>query len=92
VGVRQFAERTAINTLVQGSAADLIKVAIVRLEAWLAREHVPASMILQVHDELVSEADAGAAEDATAVIREEMESVVPLAVDIRAGESWAALH
>src|SRR6185295_13840015 len=58
-GVRQFAERTAINTPVQGSAADLIKLAMVRLEARLGREHLPAAMILQVHDELVFEADAG---------------------------------
>jgi DNA polymerase-1 len=93
-GVRQFAERTAINTPVQGSAADLIKLAMVRLEARLAREHVPAVMILQVHDELVLEADADAAETAIAVIRDEMERVVPLnvplQVDIGAGPNWAA--
>jgi len=95
-GVRQFAERTAINTPVQGSAADLIKLAMVRLEARLARERVPAAMILQVHDELVFEVDAAAVETATAVIRAEMESVVPLAVpldvDVRAGQSWADAH
>ena len=95
-GVRQFAERTAINTPVQGSAADLIKLAMVRLEARLGREQVPAAMILQVHDELVFEADASAADQAAAVIREEMESVMPLAVpltvDIRIGASWADTH
>ena len=93
-GVRQFAERTAINTPVQGSAADLIKLAMVRLEARLARERLPAAMILQVHDELVLEADAGAVEAAIAVIRDEMERVVPLRVplqvDIGAGANWAA--
>jgi DNA polymerase-1 len=93
-GVRQFAERTAINTPVQGSAADLIKLAMVRLEARLAREHVRAAMILQVHDELVIEADADAADAAIAVIRDEMERVmplrVPLQVDIGAGPNWAA--
>jgi DNA polymerase-1 len=95
-GVRQFAERTAINTPVQGSAADLIKLAMVRLEDRLAREGVPAMMILQVHDELLFEVDAAAVETATAVIREEMESVmelrVPLRVDVRAGLSWAEAH
>ncbi len=95
-GVRQFAERTAINTPVQGSAADLIKLAMVKLEARLERERMPAAMILQVHDELVFEADAGAVEEATALIRTEMESVmplaVPLAVDVRAGASWAETH
>lgn len=93
-GVRQFAERTAINTPVQGSAADLIKLAMVRLEARLARERVAATMILQVHDELVFEADAATVDAAIAVIREEMEHVmplrVPLRVDIGAGPNWAA--
>ena len=95
-GVRQFAERTAINTPVQGSAADLIKLAMVKLEECLAAERLPAAMILQVHDELVFEADAAAAEAAVAVIRHEMESVMPLAVpltvDIRTGHSWAEAH
>ena len=95
-GVRQFAERTAINTPVQGSAADLIKLAMVRLEARLARERVPAAMILQVHDELVFEVDEAAVDDTMTLIRAEMESVmalrVPLKVDIRAGLSWAEAH
>jgi DNA polymerase I len=95
-GVRQFAERTAINTPVQGSAADVIKLAMVRLEARLEREAVPAAMILQVHDELVFEVDEAAVEAATVVIREEMESVmplvVPLRVDVHAGANWAAAH
>jgi len=95
-GLRSFAERTAINTPVQGSAADLIKLAMVRLEARLPREGAPAAMILQVHDELVFEADAARVEQATAIIKEEMEQVmplaVPLAVDIRAGQSWDEVH
>jgi len=92
-GVRQFAERTAINTPVQGSAADLIKLAMVRLEARLAREGVPEAMLLQVHDELVFEVDERAVPRAIDVIREEMESVmalaVPLRVDIHAARDWA---
>jgi len=93
-GVRQFAERTAINTPVQGSAADLIKLAMVKLDARLAREHMPATMILQVHDELVFEVETDAADAAIAVIRDEMENVVPLRVpmqvDIGAGPNWDA--
>ncbi len=93
-GVRQFAERTAINTPVQGSAADLIKLAMVRLDARLAREQVPATMILQVHDELVFEIDAASVDAGIAVIRDEMEHViplrVPLQVDIGAGPNWDA--
>ena len=94
--LRSFAERTAINTPVQGSAADLIKLAMVKLEARLTGERLPAAMILQVHDELVFEADAAAADDVSAVIRHEMETVVPLAVpltvDIRSGTSWDEVH
>jgi DNA polymerase-1 len=93
-GVRQFAERTAINTPVQGSAADLIKLAMVELETRLTREHIPAAMILQVHDELVFEVEAASADAAIAVIRDEMEHViplrVPLQVDIGAGPNWDA--
>ncbi len=94
--LRAFAERTAINTPVQGSAADLIKLAMVKLEARLTGERLPAAMILQVHDELVFEADAGAVADVSAVIRHEMETVVPLAVpltvDVRSGASWDEVH
>jgi DNA polymerase-1 len=95
--LRAFAERTAINTPVQGSAADLIKLAMVKLEARLTGERLPAAMILQVHDELVFEADAGAAAaEVSEVIRHEMETVMPLAVpvtvDIRTGASWDEVH
>jgi DNA polymerase-1 len=94
--LRAFAERTAINTPVQGSAADLIKLAMVKLEARLTGERLPASMILQVHDELVFEAEAGAVAEVSEVIRHEMETVVPLAVpltvDIRSGASWDEVH
>jgi len=94
--LRQFAERTAINTPVQGSAADLIKLAMIKLEARLTRDRLPGMMILQVHDELVFEAEAAAAEEVSAVIRREMEAVMPLAVpltvDIRTAKSWAETH
>jgi DNA polymerase-1 len=94
--LRSFAERTAINTPVQGSAADLIKLAMVKLEARLTGGRLPGAMILQVHDELVFEADAGAADEVAAVIKHEMETVMPLAVpllvDMRTAKSWAETH
>ncbi len=94
--LRAFAERTAINTPVQGSAADIIKLAMVKLEARLSGERLPAAMILQVHDELVFEAETGAVAEVAEVIRHEMESVMPLAVpltvDVRSGASWDEVH
>ncbi|MFI5364620.1 MAG: DNA polymerase I [Candidatus Binatia bacterium] len=95
-GVAQAAERTAINTPIQGSAADLIKLAMVAIDRRLTREAVRASMILQVHDELVFEAAAADCERAATVIREEMEGVlalkVPLRVDLQVGHNWAEVH
>ncbi len=94
--VAQAAERTAANTPIQGSAADVIKMAMVALDRRLARERVRGGMILQVHDELVVEVAEGDAERAPAIVREEMERVmplrVPLVVDLGMGHDWAAAH
>jgi DNA polymerase-1 len=94
--VAQAAERTAANTPIQGSAADVIKVAMVALDRRLAREGVRGGMILQVHDELVvevAEADVGRT---PAIVREEMEHVmplrVPLVVGLGMGRDWATAH
>ncbi len=93
---RQFAERTAVNTPIQGSAADLIKMAMLNIDARLGQDGLDAWMVLQVHDELVFEVAADQSAAVTAAVREEMEGVavlaVPLRVEIRAGESWAAVH
>jgi len=93
---RQYAERTAINAPLQGSAADIIKVAMIRLHRRLANEFPAAKMILQVHDELVVESPAGQMEQVTAVMREEMQScvelAVPLLVDIGRGDNWFDAH
>lgn len=90
--VRRFAERVAMNTPIQGSAADIIKRAMVNAHARLAREGLRARLLLQVHDELVLEAPADEAEAAAALVAEEMsESVqltVPLKVDVAVGKSW----
>jgi len=94
--VRQFAERMAINAPIQGTAADLIKVAMVRIFRRLAEERLSAAMIMQVHDELVFEAPVFEKERVTALVREEMEGVltlrVPLRVEISAGRNWDEAH
>jgi DNA polymerase-1 len=86
----------AVNTPIQGSAADLIKMAMINLWRRIDREGLKAKMILQVHDELVFEAPAGEEEHICAIVKEEMEGVmklnVPLHVDINSGKSWAEAH
>jgi len=93
---RAYAERTAINAPLQGSAADIIKVAMIRLHERLARELPEAMMTLQVHDELVVECPESKADAVKHVLREEMESSVslkvPLSVDIGSGKSWFEAH
>jgi DNA polymerase I len=93
---RQYAERTAINAPLQGSAADIIKVAMIRLHRRLGEQLPEARLILQVHDELVVEAPAGLQERATQIMRQEMEQAVslqvPLTVDIGAGPNWFEAH
>ncbi len=90
--LRQFAERAAINAPIQGSAADLIKLAMLRVQNRLARELPECLMIMQVHDELVFDVPAEQAETAEALVRFEMESAfklrVPLKVDVVTGDSW----
>jgi DNA polymerase-1 len=94
--VAQAAERTATNTPIQGSAADIIKLAMVALAGRLTHEGVRGWMILQVHDELVFEIAEADHERAEAIIRQEMEGVlplsVPLRVDLGSGRHWAEAH
>jgi DNA polymerase-1 len=94
--VRQFAERMAINAPIQGTAADLIKVAMVRIHRRLAAEGLAAAMIMQVHDELVFELPAAEQGVLTDLVRAEMEGVlrldVPLTVEIAAGQNWDEAH
>lgn len=89
---RAFGERLSQNSPLQGSAADLIKIAMVRLHAALREEHMAARLLLQVHDELVLEVPAAEVERATVLVRRHMEGVaelkVPLAVDIGVGDNW----
>jgi len=91
-GKRAQAERLAINTVIQGSAADLIKVAMVNIQQKIEKERLPVKLILQVHDELVFELPAAEAERNAKWIRQEMiEAItldVPLKVDITYGPTW----
>ncbi len=93
---RGFAERAAINAPIQGGAADIIKRAMIRVDAALAAANLRAKPVLQVHDELVFEVAADDAEALIALIRPEMEAAaalsVPLVVDARQGGTWAAAH
>ncbi len=94
--LRQGAERMAVNTPIQGTAADLIKIAMIRLDRALARERLDAQMLLQVHDELVLEVAERDAPRLTEVVREEMgaagQLAVPLEVEVGQGRSWAEAH
>ncbi|MFW6107512.1 MAG: DNA polymerase I [bacterium] len=91
--LRLAAERIAVNTPIQGTAADLIKVAMVRIHRRLADAHPQAWMILQVHDELVFDVPAEAVEAVGELVRREMEGAVeldvPLRVDLAAGTTWS---
>jgi DNA polymerase-1 len=94
--VRAFGERTAINTPVQGSAADLIKLAMLRVESALDAAGLRSVMVLQVHDELLFEVPEDELEPVAALVREAMEGVhplrVPLRIDIHTGPDWSAAH
>jgi DNA polymerase-1 len=89
---RGFAERTAINSPLQGSAADLIKMAMIRIDRRLKEEKSQALMLLQVHDELLFEVPQDEITAIAALVKKEMESVhklkVPLVADIKAGANW----
>jgi len=92
MSLRQFAERTAVNTPIQGSAADLIKVAMIEVDRELASGSWRSKMILQVHDELVFEVPQQELKDLKAMIKEKMENAikldVPIEVNVKAGKNW----
>ena len=90
--IRSFGERVAANSPIQGSAADLIKIAMVRVAAAMRQAGMEAAMLLQVHDELVFEAPPGEVEALQRLVKTEMEGAtelaVPLLVDIGSGDNW----
>ncbi len=89
---RSFAERTAMNTPIQGTAADMIKVAMIRLAERLRADRLEARMLLQVHDELIVECPAREVEAVSRHMAEAMEQAielsVPLRVDLHVGDTW----
>ena len=93
---RQAAERDAINTPIQGSAADLIKVAMVKVDKALKAENLRAKMVLQIHDELVFDVPLGEAEKVKEIVTREMTTAldfgVPLEVGIGIGDNWLEAH
>lgn len=96
VSLRRFAERTAINTPIQGTAADLIKVAMRNIAQRLKEGRFATSMIMQVHDELIFETPQDEKDECMDIIRREMEGVikldVPLRVEISSGRNWDEAH
>ena len=94
--LRQAAERMATNSVIQGTAADFIKKAMVEVDEILATQKIEATMILQVHDELVFETTEAARADLSKIVRDRMEGVaelsVPLTVDLGYGANWREAH
>jgi DNA polymerase-1 len=93
--LRGFAERTAVNTPLQGTAADLIKLAMIRIDAEIRRRNLRSRMLLQVHDELVFEVPNGELDSMKELVQQQMENVhqlkVPLKVDLGVGHNWRDL-
>jgi DNA polymerase-1 len=94
--LRDFAERTAVNTPIQGTAADLIKVAMIRISEKLKKDGWKAKMILQIHDELVFEAPREESERLSEVVKREMEGALrlslPVKADVGTGKNWYEAH
>ncbi|MCY4586092.1 MAG: DNA polymerase I [Bryobacterales bacterium] len=93
---RGFAERTAINSPIQGSAADLIKLAMIRVDRRLREAGSQALMLLQVHDELLFESPENEVAELAAIVKQEMEGAyklrVPLLADVKTGDNWRDMH
>jgi DNA polymerase-1 len=96
INQRGFAERTAVNTPLQGTAADLIKIAMIRIDALMRERGLKSRMTLQVHDELVFEVPEREVETVRTLVRDEMENVhpltVPLLVEVGVGNNWRDLE
>jgi DNA polymerase-1 len=94
--LRSFGERVALNMPIQGTAADVIKLAMLRVHTRLREKGLKARLVLQVHDELIVECPETEAEEVKALLAAEMEGVmslsVPLQAEAKAGKSWAEAH
>ncbi|MEC8427065.1 MAG: DNA polymerase, partial [Pseudomonadota bacterium] len=93
---RQAAERTAINAPMQGTAADIIKLAMIDVDQWLQESQLQAKVIMQVHDELVLEVPEAELDEVCAGLKQRMEAAmtldVPLVVDVGIGDNWDEAH
>ena len=94
--VRGYAERNAINAPIQGSSADMIKVAMINVFNQMRKQNLRSKMILQVHDELVFDAHRDEVEQLKAIVKDKMLNAitldVPLVVDMNTGENWLEAH
>ena len=92
INIRQGAERIALNTPIQGTAADLIKLAMIRVDSALRKQFPEAQLLLQVHDELIVECPEGLAPQVAELVSREMSAVaslaVPLTAEAKIGKSW----
>jgi DNA polymerase-1 len=90
--VRSFGERVALNTPIQGSAADIIKIAMVRVHEELKKRQLKSRLILQVHDELIIEMFKDEKEEVVKILKDGMENAVrlkvPLVVEVKSGNNW----
>ena len=95
-GLRSFAERNPVNMPIQGTSADMIKIAMVRIWKRLKDNNMRSKMILQVHDELVFDVYKPELESVTAIVKKEMEEALPLTipvdVGIDVGDNWLEAH
>ena len=94
--LRSFGQRAAMNTPIQGAAADIIKLAMIRVRDRLKAEGLESRLVLQVHDELIVECPEAEADQVCALVEEEMEGVCALSVKLlaetHAGKTWADAH
>ena len=94
--VKAHAERNAVNAPIQGSAADVIKLAMIKIDEEFTKQNLKTKMLLQVHDELVFEAPEEELETVKALIKKEMEAAyettVPLLVEVGVGDNWLEAH
>jgi len=96
MGIRQFAERQAVNTPIQGSAADLIKLAMIHIHDEIKKKELKARLVLQIHDELVFDLEKKELQVLVSLVRSKMENVlklnVPIKVDIKMGQNWLEME
>jgi len=96
MGIRQFAQRQAVNTPIQGTASDLIKLAMIKISSQIKEKGLKAKMILQIHDELVFDLPLSELDDFCPMVKDKMEQVmkldVPIKVDMKKGKNWLEME